>query len=83
VDGGREGAIIFSFIEPDWSGAVAYKSVMTYSPDEKRYRIGRFVWTVGTVGDGTGYSCKLSVALQWSFPFLRITLRRAYGGIYP
>jgi hypothetical protein len=61
---------------------VVYKNVMTYSPDEKRYRVCRLVWTVGTVGDGKGYSCKLSVALQWAFPFLRLTLRRSYGGIY-
>ena len=59
-----------------------YKSVMAYSKDEGIYRLCRLMWTVGTVGDGKGYSCKLSFAVSKMWPFIRIKLHTSYGGIY-
>lgn len=61
------------------------------------YRLFRIVWVRGTVGDGNGYSAKLSVALDskilgwnkdadtdWCITFLGIRLHycRSYGGIF-
>ncbi len=60
------------------------------------YRIARMLWTRGTVGDGRGYSAKLSLAVDWRLldwgrdasTDWRITLLgvrlhycRSYGGI--
>ena len=59
-----------------------FKWIMRWSREEGRYRLGTVVWQRGTVGDGVGYSCKLSVALLSRFPFLRIKLHTSYGGIY-
>lgn len=39
-------------------------------------RLFRLMWTRGTVGDGKGYSCKLSFAVR---PTL-FRFRREYGG---
>lgn len=60
----------------------------------KLLRLLRFVWTRGTVGDGVGYSCKLSLALyprllgfrreylSWFVYFLglRFHFVKSYGG---
>lgn len=59
-----------------------YKSVLTYSPDEKLYRICRVVWHNGTVGDGNGYSCKLSLGVKKTFPFVQLKFHKSYGGFY-
>lgn len=71
------------------------KNVMRYDPRQRKLRLFRLLWQVGTVGDGDGYSAKLSFALVpklfgWSDEFFgwRLTLLcvqvhhlRAYGGI--
>lgn len=61
------------------------------------YRLFRLMWTRGKVGDGRGYSCKLSFALstrpsvqliraprRWVLYliFLRIAFQRDFGGIH-
>lgn len=67
-----------------------------YDPHGRVLRIARLVWQRGVVGDGDGYSTKLTVALRPSlFSFrgqrddwcltlagLRLHLRRAYGGFH-
>jgi hypothetical protein len=58
------------------------KKVCRYSQGERLFRVCRLLWTRGTVGDGQGYSCKLSLGLRPVFPFVRIRFARAYGGIY-
>ncbi len=40
------------------------KRVMRYDPTAKLYRVGRVTWERGTVGDGKGYSRKVSLALH-------------------
>jgi len=59
-------------------------------------RIFRIMWETGVVGDGKGYSTKLSLALSarpfswqreyngWfiTIAFVRLHLRRAYGGTF-
>ncbi len=71
-----------------------YKSVMRLDRANRIFRIGRFLWTVGKVGDGEGYSNKFSIALtpklvswhrgrwEWIVTVLGIRLhrQRAYGG---
>ena len=37
-----------------------FKSVLRYDPTLRAIRLGRLMWTRGTVGDGKGYSVKLS-----------------------
>jgi hypothetical protein len=64
--------------------------------DGRLLRLFRLTWTRGTVGDGRGYSAKLTLALTPAFFALRrgycdlaVTLlgfrvhyQRAYGGIW-
>lgn len=59
-------------------------------------RLFRVIWTQGTVGDGSGYSCKLSFGLSpaWFYfkrPFggfllivagLRVQYQKSLGGIH-
>ena len=72
------------------------KWVGTWDHVERKLRVLRLMWTRGTVGDGRGYSAKLSLALrpalfavrrEWQS--LAVTLfgvqvhyQRAYGGIH-
>lgn len=72
------------------------KSVFRWSSNEKMLRLFRIIWNVGTVGDGKGYSAKISVGLQrrlfyfqrewraWRLTFLgfHLSYRRSYGGIF-
>lgn len=71
-----------------------FKRVMRWDASNKIFRIGRFLWTVGKVGDGHGYSNKFSISLalhifqwrvgrwEWLLIILGIRLhrKRAYGG---
>lgn len=65
---------------------------------QKLFRLARFVWQRGTVGDGSGgYSAKFTVGLTprlfcfgreyagWRLALcgLRLGYQRSYGGIYP
>ena len=64
--------------------------------DGRLIRLCRLVWTRGKVGDGKGYSCKLSLGLQpTAFHFsrefkaifltilgLRIHFEQSFGGIH-
>ncbi len=73
-----------------------FKSVLRYDPTLRAIRLGRLMWTRGTVGDGKGYSVKLSVALApslflfardtcgWTLRLLglRLHMKRSYGGIH-
>ena len=56
--------------------------VFAYSRAEKVLRLVRVVGSVGNVGNGSGFGYKLSLAVQASFPFLRICWCKAYGGWY-
>lgn len=73
------------------------KWVGRYDPGLRALRLGRAMWQRGTVGDGNGYSVKLSIALQpavlrwrrdagreWCLTLagVRIHYQRAYGGIF-
>ncbi len=69
---------------------------MRLSPRERIFRLFRVVWTRGAVGDGSGCSSKLSVALAprlarfdrefngWFLTILgvRIHKQRSFGGIH-
>lgn len=71
------------------------KPVFRYDTRIQKFRIARVVWQFGRVGDGHGYSAKISIALtprlfRWSRQFdgWRLTVlgvdlhhQRAYGGI--
>lgn len=39
------------------------KRVMRFDPTQKKLRLFRLIWNTGNVGDGIGYSAKLSVSL--------------------
>lgn len=72
-----------------------FKSVMRWDKNNQIFRIGRFLWSVGKVGDGKGYSNKFSIALtprvfswhkgrwEWLVTIFGIRLhrRKYYGGI--
>jgi hypothetical protein len=72
------------------------QKVMRYDPAAKLFRVARLIWNRGNVGDGQGYSNKLSVALtprifrfkRESFGWIatlagiRIHYCRSYGGIF-
>ena len=72
------------------------KPVFRYSPSERTYRIARLVWHRGTVGDGAGYSNKLSLSLWprlfrwqrgsdgWTVVLfgVRVHYARSYGGVF-
>lgn len=71
-----------------------WKRVMRYDPGNRLLRIGRVMWERGTVGDGQGYSVKLSLGLRptlfrwlregdgWLLTVagVRLHYRRSYGG---
>jgi len=73
-----------------------FKSVMRYAPSERKFRFARIMWERGTVGDGQGYSAKLSLFAQptlatferdsegWRVILLGIgaSLRRSWGGVF-
>lgn len=68
--------------------------VFRYDPSWPKLRLFRFVWDVGTVGDGTGYSRKVAFALrprlfswersvhEWRLVLLGVEIhsRKSYGG---
>jgi hypothetical protein len=70
------------------------KRVMRYDSDNRMFRLFRIMWERGVVGDGNGYSAKVSLALTprlfrwqregdgWLLTFfgLRLHYRRSYGG---
>ncbi len=72
------------------------KTVFRLSPSERTFRLARVLWTRGVVGDGEGYSAKLSFAVRpvlfhrgpelfgWDVTVfgLRVHYQRAYGGIH-
>ena len=74
---------------------MTFKFVMRYSPPERLLRLFRLVWRWGCVGDGVGYSAKLSFGLTptifgaqkefggWRVIFLglRVHLQRSWGGV--
>lgn len=43
--------------------SLKFKRVFRYSPSERVYRLFRWVWQKGQVGDGKGFSSKFSVSL--------------------
>lgn len=72
------------------------KWIGRYDPGLRALRLGRALWERGTVGDGNGYSAKLSLALhtklfrwrhwdgrEWCLTLagVRVHYQRAYGGI--
>lgn len=75
--------------------AMKIKPVFRYDDRQHKLRMLRILWTRGIVGDGMGYSAKLSIsfvayAFGWATEFLgwRLTVMglqlhymRAYGGI--
>jgi hypothetical protein len=73
-----------------------FKWVGRVDSTQKILRMFRLMWTRGTVGDGHGYSSKLTMALDWK-PFgfhrewcevfvtlfwLRFHVQRSYGGTH-
>lgn len=71
-----------------------FKRVLRMDEIQRHFRIGRFIWDRGTVGDGDGYSVKLALGL-WPRFFhiqrgrydrlicilgLRVHYSRSYGG---
>jgi hypothetical protein len=50
---------------------------------ERRLCLTRIRWETGKVGDGKGYSNKVSISLQLKWPPLRIHRVRSYGGVFP
>lgn len=73
---------------------MTFKPVMRYDPILRWVRLFRLIWNTGVVGDGQGYSSKLTVALTprlfrwdrgwhaWTLTilFVRIHYVRSYGG---
>lgn len=71
------------------------KVVNRWDPSQRKFRLFRLLWTRGRVGDGRGYSAKLSFAVRpmlfrnlYSFDGWEVTLFgvcahycRSYGGI--
>jgi hypothetical protein len=72
-----------------------FKWVGRYDPTMRMVRLCRLMWERGRVGDGAGYSAKLSLALrpsllgfsrardEWfvTFAGVRVHLQRSFGGI--
>lgn len=72
------------------------KAVLRTDPNAMLFRLFRWTWNRGQVGDGKGYSCKLSVALAprlfgfrrehegWILTMLgiRVHFAKSYGGIF-
>jgi hypothetical protein len=75
---------------------VKFKWVGRLDKESRILRLCRLMWTRGMVGDGNGYSVKLSLALrpaffcfhrEWQQFFLtvlgvRVHFQRSYGGIH-
>lgn len=75
---------------------IRFKPVLRYDPSWPKLRLFRVAWEHGSVGDGNGYSRKISVALRprlWSYgrgwDSLRVCIlgvelhtKRNYGGIW-
>lgn len=73
-----------------------FKWVGSWDSQSRNLRLFRVMWVRGRVGDGKGYSVKLSVALRPTlfavrreFEALRVTLlgvrvhyQRSYGGLH-
>ena len=71
------------------------KNVMRYEPSGRIFRLFRLLWTKGKVGDGQGYSAKLSVSLEpkrfeckkehngWTVTICGVRLHKkiSYGGV--
>ena len=71
------------------------RRIFRYDPMARLFRLGRCVWQRGTVGDGRGYSVKLTLALNprlWKYQRemtgfvltlfgFRLHYQRSYGGI--
>lgn len=71
------------------------KTVMRYDPKQRKLRLFRLIWQRGVVGDGKGYSAKLSVSIAaklfgwaddfsgWRVTFCGVQLHhlKAYGGV--
>ena len=76
---------------------IRLKSIFRYDPAFPKVRLFRVTWETGTVGDGQGYSTKLTFNLvprwfEWvSFPDdkwltvlgVQVHRKRSYGGIFP
>lgn len=74
-----------------------YKNVMTWDSGQKKFRVFRFLWQRGIVGDGFGYSAKLSFSIVaklfsftrgmfgWRLTVLGLQIHhlKAFGGIIP
>jgi hypothetical protein len=74
-----------------------FKLVFRFDQRSSMLRLFRLLWTKGVVGDGHGYSAKLSLALwpkffaitrdwhEWAVTIagVRVHYLRAYGGIIP
>ena len=72
------------------------RRIMRYDPTTRMVRLFRLVYQRGTVGDGTGYSCKISAAFQprmfqwighrdeWFLTTLgvRVHYQRSYGNVH-
>lgn len=72
------------------------KPIMRYDPSNRMLRLARLMWQRGKVGDGVGYSAKLSIGLRpaifafhrdwdgWRLTVLGVRLhhQRSYGGIF-
>lgn len=70
------------------------KRVMRYDPTARLFRVVRVMWEQGVVGDGKGYSVKMSLGLRpqlwswhresdgWILTLLgvRVHWRKSYGG---
>ena len=72
-----------------------WQYVGRYDRTNRLLRVGRLLWERGAVGDGAGYSAKLSIGLSWWPLFLlrperegwlvrilgvRLHHKRSYGG---
>lgn len=72
------------------------KWVLRHDPGMRMIRVARVVWTRGKVGDGKGYSAKLSLAVRrrlfefvrswdgWDVTLagIRLHYQRSYGGTH-
>jgi len=62
-----------SFIKSDQpSRELTLYPFITWSPEEKKLRLGCLKWITGTVGNGKGYGNKLSLAIEIKVPDLWI-----------
>jgi len=75
---------------------MTFRRIFRYDPDNRLLRLFRVTWQRGTVGDGKGYSNKLTLGLRprlfgfrreyggWLLTLfgLRLHYDRSYGGIH-